>query len=62
MEGLSVDELRKKAVELWDQIVHLEAEKYDLEQRSMRQDYDVSEHSFTSPNLIRVTNPNRPEF
>lgn len=34
--------LKKKAAELWQQIVTLETEKYDLEERSKRQDYDVS--------------------
>lgn len=36
------DGLRKKAAELWQSIVTLETEKYDLEERSKRQDYDVS--------------------
>ena len=36
------DGLRKKAAELWQTIVTLETEKYDLEERSKRQDYDVS--------------------
>jgi hypothetical protein len=35
------DGLRKKAAELWQSIVTLETEKYDLEERSKRQDYDV---------------------
>lgn len=42
IEGLSSDELRKKASEMWDLIVQLESEKYDLEERRKRQDYDVS--------------------
>ena len=33
---------RAKASELWDTIVRLETEKYDLEERQKRQDYDVS--------------------
>ncbi len=37
-----IDSLKKKANELWEAIVHLETEKYDLEERSKRQDYDVS--------------------
>ena len=36
------DMLRSKANELWDTIVRLETEKYDLEERQKRQDYDVS--------------------
>ena len=31
-----------KAKELWETIVKLETEKYDLEERQKRQDYDVS--------------------
>ena len=31
-----------KAQELWEVIVRLETEKYDLEERQRRQDYDVS--------------------
>lgn len=42
LDGLSVDKLRDKARELWDCIVKLETEKYDLEERQKRQDYDVS--------------------
>lgn len=42
IEGLGIDKLRNKATELWDVIVKLETEKYDLEERQKRQDYDVS--------------------
>lgn len=42
IEGLSIDKLRNKATELWEAIVKLETEKYDLEERQKRQDYDVS--------------------
>lgn len=42
IDGLSVDDLKKKASQLWDMIVQLESEKYDLEERKKRQDYDVS--------------------
>jgi troponin T, fast skeletal muscle len=42
LEGLSVDKLRTKATELWEAIIKLETEKYDLEERQKRQDYDVS--------------------
>jgi len=41
IENLSVDKLKQKATELWDAIVKLETEKYDLEERQKRQDYDV---------------------
>lgn len=42
IEGLPVDELKKRAKELWERIVTLESDKYDLEERQKRQDYDVS--------------------
>lgn len=42
VDGLGIDKLREKAHELWECIVKLETEKYDLEERQKRQDYDVS--------------------
>lgn len=42
IDSLSVEKLKVKATELWDSIVKLETEKYDLEERQKRQDYDVS--------------------
>ena len=42
LDGMDSDMLRSKANELWDTIVRLETEKYDLEERQKRQDYDVS--------------------
>ena len=39
--GMDQDDLKSKAKELWDQIVKLETERYDLEERTRRQDYDV---------------------
>ena len=42
VEAMDSDQLRNKAAELWDTIVRLETEKYDLEERQKRQDYDVS--------------------
>lgn len=42
IEGMSIDKLRTKATELWESIVKLETEKYDLEERQKRQEYDVS--------------------
>lgn len=38
---MGMDTLKKKASELWEAIVKLETEKYDLEERQKRQDYDV---------------------
>lgn len=41
VDSLGQDELVTKASELWDTIIRLETEKYDLEERRHRQDYDV---------------------
>ncbi|KAB1688489.1 hypothetical protein FNE65_30190, partial [Klebsiella pneumoniae] len=43
LDGLNLHQLKAKAQELWDNIVHLETEKYDLEERQKRQDYDLKE-------------------
>ncbi|XP_076310677.1 uncharacterized protein LOC143225342 isoform X2 [Tachypleus tridentatus] len=40
LEGLKIEELRQKAMELWARISSLESDKYDLEERQKRQDYD----------------------
>lgn len=45
IEGFDIFKLRSKAKELWECIVKLETEKYDLEERQKRQDYDVSKQS-----------------
>merc|ERR1719265_2428601 len=37
------DDLKSKAKELWELIVKLETERYDLEERTRRQDYDLKE-------------------
>ena len=42
LDEMDGDQLTNKATELWDTIVRLETEKYDLEERQKRQDYDVS--------------------
>ena len=42
LDAMDGDQLNNKATELWDTIVRLETEKYDLEERQKRQDYDVS--------------------
>ena len=42
LDAMDGDQLNNKASELWDTIVRLETEKYDLEERQKRQDYDVS--------------------
>ena len=43
---MDVDSLREKGKELWEQIVKLETEKYDLEEKVKRQDYDVGFHNW----------------
>jgi len=43
IEGLAADKLVEKAKELNDQIRRLEGDKYDLEQRFKRQQYDMIE-------------------
>ena len=42
VDAMDSDQLASKAKELWETIVKLETEKYDLEERQKRQDYDVS--------------------
>lgn len=42
IEGLPANKLRDVAEELWNKIVQLESDKYDLEEKMKRQDYDVS--------------------
>ena len=39
---LGKDSLKSKATELWENVIRLETEKYDLEERQKRQHYDVS--------------------
>ena len=43
LSGMDHEDLKSKAKELWDQIVKLETERYDLEERTRRQDYDLKE-------------------
>merc|ERR1719266_702434 len=37
LDGMDIDSLKEKGKELWEQIVKLETEKYDLEERTRRQ-------------------------
>ena len=39
--GMDLEALKEKGKELWEQIIKLETEKYDLEEKVKRQDYDV---------------------
>ena len=55
LDAMDGDQLNNKATELWDTIVRLETEKYDLEERQKRQDYDVSNKYF----VIIVYNPQK---
>lgn len=43
IEGLSLEQLKEKAKEMWEQIIKLETDKYDLEERQKRQEYDLKE-------------------
>ena len=54
---LGMEGLKSKTRELWENIVRLETEKYDLEERQRRQGYDVrltliSSHHLTRSNLF----------
>lgn len=44
IEGLSAGKLKDIAEELWTKIIQLESDKYDLEEKMKRQDYDVSDN------------------
>ena len=52
MLGLYKDDLRSTATELWQTIVRLETEKYDLQERQKRQDYDVSTGFFREIDIL----------
>merc|ERR1711934_882539 len=43
LDGMDQDDLKNTAKELWELIVKLETERYDLEERTRRQDYDLKE-------------------
>jgi hypothetical protein len=47
VDSLSKDALKRKADELWNKLVILETERYDLEERQRRQDYDVRLQNYT---------------
>merc|ERR1712130_714244 len=41
LEGLETEQLKSKANELWETVIRLETEKYDLEERGKRQGHDL---------------------
>merc|ERR1712192_43450 len=41
LEGLENEQLKSKANELWETVIRLETEKYDLEERGKRQGHDL---------------------
>merc|ERR1712131_400536 len=43
LDAMDSDELKGKALSLWDTIVSLETDKYDYEQRRLAQDYELKE-------------------
>merc|ERR1711933_102137 len=43
LDGMDLEALKEKGKELWEQIIKLETEKYDLEEKVKRQDYDLKE-------------------
>lgn len=59
IEGFGEQKLREKAQELWELIVKLETEKYDLEERQKRQDYDVSIYPYMYIKLQTVPTINK---
>merc|ERR1719245_818187 len=54
MDDLGKEGLKSKALELWENIVRLETEKYDLEQRQDRQHYDLKELSERQTQRLRL--------
>merc|ERR1712080_147880 len=51
-EGCNAATLRQKASEMWDMLIKLETDKYDLEERSKRQDYDLREFKDKKKRMI----------
>jgi len=41
IDGLETEQLKSKASELWEAVIRLETEKYDLEERGKRQGHDL---------------------
>merc|ERR1719150_132970 len=54
IDDLGKEGLKSKAMELWENIVRLETEKYDLEERQGRQHYDLKELSERQTQRLRL--------
>uniref|UniRef100_A0A3Q0R004 Troponin T2d, cardiac n=1 Tax=Amphilophus citrinellus TaxID=61819 RepID=A0A3Q0R004_AMPCI len=55
VDHLNEDKLKDKAKELWQSLMGLEAEKFDLSEKLKRQKYDVTISTFIK--LARILNP-----
>lgn len=47
IDGLGKERLKRKVVELWNELVRCQTEVYDLEEVARRQEYDVSVQHWT---------------
>merc|ERR1712233_55354 len=54
ISDLGIEGLKSKAGELWENIVRLETEKYDLEERQKRQGYDLQELQTRQTQRLRL--------
>jgi len=54
IDGLGKDQIKARAADLWQNIVRLETEKYDLEERQKRQHYDLKELSERQTQRLRL--------
>lgn len=54
LDGLGKDGLKSKADELWQNVIRLETEKYDLEMRRERQGYDFQELQTRQTQRLRL--------
>lgn len=52
VDGFKSDQLLEKARELHEHLRRLEGDKYDLEQRFKRQQYDVSLYTFVTKLIV----------
>eukprot|EP00090_Calanus_glacialis_P011831 TRINITY_DN20223_c0_g1_i3.p1 TRINITY_DN20223_c0_g1~~TRINITY_DN20223_c0_g1_i3.p1 ORF type:complete len:407 (-),score=168.81 TRINITY_DN20223_c0_g1_i3:117-1304(-) len=54
LDDLGKDGLKSKASELWENVIRLETEKYDLEERQKRQHWDLKELSERQTQRLRL--------